>query len=82
MGDTGLAEETVCDLEAEDNAGQGVGIIVVGWLLSPLPWVVEYSLVETSLHFSGGILELSCPVSLETEHSLSSSLLHLYSWSL
>ena len=57
------------------------------WLLSPFPWVVEYSLGERSLRFSRGILELSCPatflfctVSLETEHSLSLSLLHLSSW--
>ena len=58
------------------------------WLLSPFPWVVEYSLGERSLRFSRGILELSCPatflfctVSLEMEHSLSLSLLHLSSWS-
>ena len=37
-----MAEETVCDEGHDLSDDQGVATIVVGWLLSPFPWVMEY----------------------------------------
>ena len=92
-GDIGVAEEGVCVVGTGVAADLGVGGTVAEEMLSStFLWVVECFLEEASLHCSRSILEFSCSptflhglyctVSLETEDSLSISLLHLASWSL
>ena len=87
-----MAEEAGCVVGTVLSDDLGVGTVAEERLSPIFSWVVEYFLVETSMHCFWGTLEPSCSstflhflvcvvctVPLETEHSFFSSLLPLSS---